>query len=100
MLSLYRRLIRLRRETPPLRTGTQELLDLGDRDVLAYRRELDGRSALVVLNFASRPATASMPTPGAGGPWRIALSTHPRPVGDSLAGALTLAPLEALIAYD
>ena len=100
VLSLYRRLIRLRRETPPLSRGTQELIDVGDPDVLAYRRDADGRSAIVALNFASRSATASLPTPGSGGPWRIALSTHPRPLGDSLSGPVTLSPLEALIAYD
>jgi alpha-glucosidase len=100
VLSLYRRLIQLRREIQPLNRGSQELLDVGNPDVLAYRREADGRSALVVLNFASRPATASLPTPERGGAWRIALSTHPRAVGDALAGPVTLAPLEALIAYD
>jgi alpha-glucosidase len=100
ILSLYRRLIRLRRESPPLGYGTQELVDVGDPDVLAYRREADGRSVVVALNFASRHASASLPTPASGGPWRIALSTHPRTEGDTLVGPVTLSPLEALIAYD
>lgn len=100
VLSMYRRLIRLRRETPPFRFGRQEIVDVGDPDVLAYRREADGRSAFVALNFASRPATASLPAPGSGRTWRIALSTHPRIEGDALVGPVTLSPLEALIAYD
>jgi hypothetical protein len=35
-----------------------------------------------------------------GGTWRIALSTHPRQAAQVLATAITLAPLESLIAYD
>lgn len=100
VLSLYRRLIRLRREVPALNRGSQNLLDAGDADVLAYRRASDGRSAIVALNFASRPATVSLPAPGPAGAWRIALSTHPRTLGDMLAMPAVLAPLEALIAYD
>lgn len=108
VLSLYRRLLSLRRATPALVRGTQELVDVDDPEVLAYRRAADGRSALVALNFASRPAHIRLPVPAPGGPWRIALATHPRQGRDALGEALgegigetaILAPLEALIAYD
>jgi alpha-glucosidase len=98
--SLYRRLIELRDATPALLLGDQELLDVGDADVLAYRRSLDGRTALVALNFASRTAAVVMPGPAAGRTWQVALSTHDHPAGSTLVGDVTLSPLEVLIAYD
>ena len=100
VLSVYRSVLRLRREIEALRFGTQELLDVGDADVLAYRRTLDGRSALVALNFASRAAAIRPPTPAPGRTWLVALSTHDHGAGSTLDDAVTLAPLEVLIAYD
>jgi alpha-glucosidase len=100
VLSLYRRLIQARRSIPALLRGDQALVDVGDPDVLAYRRTLDGRSALVTLNFAGRTATIRPPTPSTGNPWRIALSTHSRETDGPLADPVILAPLEVLIAYD
>ena len=100
VLSLYRRLTRLRREYPALLTGAQELVDAGDLDVLAYRRLLDGRTAFVALNFAWRAAAIRLPAPATGQPWRVVLSTHGHAAGSTLEDAVTLAPLEVLIAYD
>jgi alpha-glucosidase len=100
VLSLYRRLIELREATPALLLGDQELLEVGDADVLAYRRSLDGRTALVALNFASRTAAVVLPGPAAGRTWQVALSTHDHAAGSTLAGDVTLSPLEVLIAYD
>ena len=111
VLAFYRRLLWLRRENAALYGGAQELVDVGDADVLAYRRAAEGASALVLLNFASRPATVQLPdasptgaaafaASGRRGLWRVALSTHERTSGDALAGPVILAPLEVLIAYD
>ena len=100
VLSFYRRMLGLRRATPALERGTQELRDAGDLDVLSYVRRTEGASAAVLLNFASRPAVVQVPAPAPGRSWRVALSTHPRNAGEALAGPVTLAPLEALIAYD
>jgi alpha-glucosidase len=100
VLALYRRLIALRQATPALIVGDQELLDVGDADVLAYRRSLDGRTALVALNFASRTAAIELPASPAGRTWLVGLSTHDRSAGSELRGGLTLSPLEVLIAYD
>jgi alpha-glucosidase len=100
VLSLYRRLVRLRREQPAITDGSQVMLDAGDADVLAYRRAGNGGSAVVALNFATRDATVRLPAPRTGGGWRIALSTHARSAGEALAEPVILAPLEALIAYD
>ncbi len=100
VLSLYRRLIRLRRGYPALVTGAQDLADVGDPEVLAYRRVLDGRATFVALNFASTAATIRPPAPTSGRSWLVALSTHGHATGTSLEGSVTLAPLEVLIAYD
>jgi glycosidase len=100
VLSFYRRLIALRHETPAIGQGGQELLDVGDRDVLAYARRLGDSSALVLLNFASRPATVRVPAAASGGPWRIALSSHPRAQLEAIEGKVELGAIEALVALD
>ena len=100
ILSFYRKLIWLRRETPVLGLGDQAVVDVGDDDVLAYLRRLGGASALILLNFASRSATVDVTPPGAGGGWTVALSTHDREDAEPLPSRVTLAPLEALIALD
>jgi alpha-glucosidase len=101
VLSWYRQLLQLRRATPALERGSQLLLDVGDGDVLAYLREAGGRSVAVLLNFsARRSASARLPHATPAQAWRVALSTHDRRAGDALEGAVHLAPLEALIAYD
>ncbi len=49
ILWLYRELLALRRASPSLRAGTLELVDVGNDDVLAYRRQADGDAARLVL---------------------------------------------------
>ncbi len=98
VLSFYRRLMWLRRATAALHAGSQELVGSGDREVLAYIRRSDHGAALVALNFSSRPGRIVVPPEGAGRPWRISLSTHRHSADEVLAGHLTLAPLEAVIA--
>ena len=53
MLTLYRKLLRLRRTRPSLQAGSLVFLDM-PRDILAYLRTKDGERSLVVLNFAAR----------------------------------------------
>ena len=98
VLSYYRRALRLRREMPALNSGAQEPVEPGDPDVVAYVRRTEGQAALILLNFASRPAAVRVPAAAAGGTWRVSLSTHPRGPDEALGGSATLAPLEALIA--
>jgi len=98
ILSFYRRLIALRHATSALGRGGQELLDVGDRDVLAYIRSDGDASAIVLLNFASRPASVAVPASHHGRPWRIALSTHDHQQNEDLGELRTLRPLEALVA--
>ena len=51
MLNLYQRLIRVRNETPALRTGALELVETGHDGVLAFTRELDGSRYLCLFNL-------------------------------------------------
>ena len=98
VLNAYRQLLRLRRSMPALRAGGQELLAQADADVLAYVRTSGDSAALVALNFASRPATVSVPPAASSRPWRVAFSTTGRGPAEILSESATLAPLEALVA--
>ncbi|HEX2476876.1 MAG TPA: alpha-amylase family glycosyl hydrolase [Lacipirellulaceae bacterium] len=74
ILTLYRRLIQLRREQPALSIGTYTAIPT-QGDLLAYRRSFErGRRYLVVLNLSSEPATFQSPVAGVSG--RVAVSTH------------------------
>jgi alpha-glucosidase len=53
MLSLFRRLIEIRRELPALTIGSHRSLDVA-ADVLAYVREHAGQRVLVLLNFGQQ----------------------------------------------
>jgi alpha-glucosidase len=99
ILSFYRRALWLRRESAVLGFGQQELVDVGDPDVLGYVRRHEGASALVLLNFASRPATVDL-SPAGSRPWRTVLSTHDRSLAEALDARTALRPLEALVAFD
>jgi alpha-glucosidase len=98
VLNTYRRLLRLRRATPALQRGDQELMPRGESDVLAYVRRSDDGLAFVALNFASRPAKVSVPPAADGRTWRAAFSTRERIEGAELGAKVRLAPLEALVA--
>jgi alpha-glucosidase len=64
LLSLYRRLIRLRRQSFALRLGTFRCLDEGPRDCLIYVREWQGTGErmLVAINFSNRPQRVPLRT--------------------------------------
>ncbi len=64
MLSLYRRLIELRRNEPALAVGDYAAL-AAEGSVLAYRRRHAGRELLVALNLGAVPAALRLPA-GAG----------------------------------
>jgi alpha-glucosidase len=72
MLSLYRRLLALRRATPALNIGGYVGLP-PVADVLAYVRTAGASRYLIALNFAEEPATYDVASLGSG---HIVLSTH------------------------
>jgi alpha-glucosidase len=98
VLSFYRSLLLLRRQTPALHRGAQRLLETGEADVLAYVREAGGSNAFVALNFGNQRRTIAVPPPPASGAWRIGLSTHRLPREASVGRTVILEPSEAFVA--
>jgi alpha-glucosidase len=94
ILTLYRRLIALRRSRPALSAGHYRPV-VATGDVLAYWREHGPDRVLVVLNLGTAPATLLMPDGITAG--QLLLSTHGRAdarIGD---GAIALAADEGVI---
>jgi alpha-glucosidase len=94
MLTLHRRLLRLRRAAPALTAGGYQPVE-ADGDVLAYLREGDGDRYLVALNLGPDPARVFAPAPAAGG--RVLVSTHPRRGGAAVGGSLELRGDEGVV---
>lgn len=95
LLNFYRRILRLRRETPALVHGDYVPLAPRARDYLAFLRRADGQTCLVVLNFSERRLTLR-----GTGPARMLLSsratgpTEPRTLAG---GECTIRPYEAVM---
>jgi len=58
-LNYFRKLIKLRKENLVFVYGKYQLLDKDNPNVYAYTREMDGKKVLVLLNFASKPASVN-----------------------------------------
>ncbi len=93
MLNLYRRLLRLRKETPALSVGSYRSYAL-DEDLLVYYRELDDTRLLVALNLTDRPQALILEDGTQG---KIVLSTAAERDGERAPGTVTLAGHEGLI---
>jgi alpha-glucosidase len=95
-LSLFRRLAKLRAETPALQGGDQRLLDTGP-DILAWTREHAGDRLLAAINFTARPVELPLPATSASSA-TLVLSTVPdRPAQQIDSRTMTLAPSEAVL---
>jgi alpha-glucosidase len=96
MLTLYRRLIALRRAEPALEVGRFELIE-AEGEVLAYlRRSRRGESDfLIALNLGAQPGRVPMPRSNASG--AIALSTHLDRANERIGGVLELRGDEGVI---
>jgi alpha-glucosidase len=91
-LSLYRRLLALRRAEPALALGAYELVG-AEGDLLAYARDWDGRRFLVALNLGHDSLTLEhRALEGC-----VALSTHPDREGERVSGALELRGDEGVV---
>jgi len=76
LLQCYRALIKLRKETPALHSGSLDLLPLENESVLVYTRSSAAQTALVALNFSNRPQQISLPIAAGGTPaWRLLFSS-------------------------
>ena len=93
MLTLYRRLLALRRAEPVLHRGGLRVLGAQD-DVFAFVRETDGRRLVVAVNFASEARRFDAPELAGG---TVLLSTAPEGEGRRLEGGIDLRPDEAVI---
>lgn len=72
MLSLYRRMLRLRSRHEILRSGTYEALNVAPDGVFLFSRWLREQHVYIVLNFIDKPMRVSLPHKG-----RTLCCTHP-----------------------
>ena len=86
LLTLYRRLIALRRSEPALQAGAWEPVD-GHGDVLAYLRTDDKRRFLVALNLGLETQSLTMERKISG---TVVLSTHAKREGGQVTRTLVL----------
>ena len=77
-LALYRRLIRLHRQSAALQDGSQTTVDAGS-EVLAYVREAARERVLVALNFTSQEVALAGDAARVAAGGRVELSTGPEP---------------------
>jgi len=91
MLTLHRRLITLRRAEPALAVGRYAGVP-ATGDLLAYRREHEGRAVVVALNLGARPAYLHLDGRG-----RVALSTHLDREGEAVGRRLDLRADEGVV---
>jgi alpha-glucosidase len=94
LLSLYRRLIELRRAEPALSVGDYAALPAGD-DLVAYMRKAGCRRLLIVLNFGARPRKFDLNELEAQAV--LLLSTHLDREQEKLGDELPLRPDEGVI---
>ena len=92
MLSLYRRLLALRREEPALAVGDWAPIQARG-GVLAYERMAPGQRFIVALELAGEPATVDLE----GETGRIVLSTALDRVDERVGGTIALRPDEGVI---
>jgi alpha-glucosidase len=75
LLSLYRKLIRVRSTSPAIRHGSLALLSGLPRDVVGWERSAEGELVLVLANLGDRPVEIARPTAGRA---RILVATDDR----------------------
>ncbi len=97
LLNLYRRLIRLRKETPALQLGSYRALPGAEKGVFAYLRELGGHRVAVLLNFTPRDRRVDLRGCPGKGAWRVLLSTRGPEGAETDPAEIRLLPDQALI---
>jgi alpha-glucosidase len=94
ILTLYRRLIRLRRKHRCLRIGSYEPVKTDD-DALVYQRVDGDERVVVALNFGREAHLLTLPPSPA--EWRPLLTATLMPLPERIRGRLMLAPNEGVI---
>lgn len=95
LLNYYRRLIRLRRTTSALQSGSFQLIPQASRDLIVYERRDSSAAMLILLNFSHHRRTATLHADQAG-EWKFHLSSC-RNALQTGQETLTLLPDEAII---
>ncbi|MBE3142561.1 MAG: DUF3459 domain-containing protein, partial [Planctomycetes bacterium] len=72
ILSLYRRLLEVRKDTPALYAGSYQPVDGVPEDSFVYLRQMNSKRFLVVLNSSPETVHFSLPALGKG---RVVVST-------------------------
>jgi glycosidase len=99
VLSCYRRILAVRRESTALQVGSLGLLRTVDPTVLGYRRVASDSEALVLIAFGPDEASVTLPGPRRARRWQAMTGTHRDRTEEFAAGArLTLRPFEAIVA--
>lgn len=91
LLNMYRRLLRLRKRSTALRTGSMVSHTASTDDVYVYQRESGNEVMTVALNFDYAPTTVSV------GPGRVVFSSIDPHRNEAIGDALALAPCEAVV---
>jgi alpha-glucosidase len=94
ILSLYKALIVLRKQTPQLVKGAYQPI-AAEGDVLLYRREGDGGALVIALNFGAKPVSIASSSIGVGR--AVLLSTFLDRRGEEVQDALELRGNEGVI---
>ncbi|MGB6555712.1 MAG: alpha-amylase family glycosyl hydrolase [Candidatus Binataceae bacterium] len=90
MLSFYRRMIRVRRESPALETGDVKILEAPE-DCLIFARTAGISRAIVALNFSTETREIEVPRA------KILISNDSGRAPGAISGTVQLAPLEAIV---
>lgn len=91
-LTMVRRLIHLRRQSPALHAGEYYALDTTPAGVFAYIRAHGSERVLVALNFTGEAKTMLLPDSGT-----LMLNTHMDREGELTGGTLELRPDEGVV---
>lgn len=94
-LTLYKKLGKLRNNSPALKHGSFRTIDTGNQDILGYQRQHDSKTITVVINFKDSGKTAKIP----GQVGKVRLSSLASSEAKLKSGSITLAPNEAVILY-
>ncbi|MDX9864067.1 MAG: alpha-amylase family glycosyl hydrolase [Anaerolineaceae bacterium] len=97
LLHFYRQLLKLRRETPALRSGMTVMLTQDSHAILSYLRQTADQTVLVALNFRKRHLPLVLGAELRRAKWKVLLSSEGPREADIYDGLLPLAPNEVCI---
>lgn len=97
VLSFYRKLIQLRRETSILRRGHFVPLQFKPKSGLAYLRSEGDHHVFIGLNFRAKPSRIRFDQELPHDTWELGLSSHPNSAAHLSGNEITLKPFEAVL---